>query len=146
MPSPAPRLTRYCLLGHVDPVHLDLYKQRHAAVWPALLEALRDAGWHNYSLFLRDDGLLIGYVEAVDLDEAQARVAATEVNTRWQAEMSALFASEGAPDEAWERLDLVFNLEDQLQALRPRPPEPPDAEPRRQAPRRQTPNPPTSSA
>ena len=26
-------------------------------------QALADTGWHNYSLFLRDDGLLIGYVE-----------------------------------------------------------------------------------
>jgi len=84
------------------------------AIHTTVLMALRDAGWHNYSLFLRPDGLLVGYVEADDLDEAQARVAVTEVNARWQAEMSALFASEGAPDEAWERLELVFNLEDQL--------------------------------
>ena len=56
--------------------------------------ALRDAGWRNYSLFLREDGTLIGYVEADDLAEAQARVAATEVNARWQAAMAELFASE----------------------------------------------------
>ena len=77
---------------------------------------LSDAGWRNYSLFLRDDGLLIGYVEADDLDEAQERVARTAVNARWQATMSALFSSEGAPDEAWERIPEVFNLEDQLKA------------------------------
>jgi len=110
-------VARYCLIGHVDPARLDVYKQRHREVWPALLEALRDAGWRNYSLFLRPDGLLVGYVEADDLDEAQARVAATAVNARWQAEMSELFASEGSPDEAWERLELVFNLEDQLGKL-----------------------------
>jgi len=109
-------VTRYCLTGQVDPAKLDVYRQRHRQVWPALLEALRDAGWRNYSLFLRPDGLLVGYVEADDLDQAQARVAATEVNTAWQAEMSQLFASQGAPDEAWERLELVFNLEDQLAA------------------------------
>jgi len=107
-------MARYCLLGHVDPARIEVYKQRHAAVWPAMLEALRDAGWRNYSLFLRPDGLLIGYVEADDLDQAQARMAATEVNTRWQADMSTLFATDGSPDEAWERLELVFNLEDQL--------------------------------
>ena len=45
----------------------------------------RDTGWRNYSLFLRDDGLLIGYVEADDLQAAQAAMAATEVNARWQA-------------------------------------------------------------
>lgn len=107
-------MARYCLLGHVDPEQLEEYKVRHAAVWPELLVALRDAGWRNYSLFLRPDGLLIGYAEADDLDQAQARVAATEVNARWQAEMATLFASEGAPDEAWELVEEVFNLEEQL--------------------------------
>ncbi len=70
-------MARYCLLGHVDPAKLEEYKARHAAVWPELLAALRDAGWRNYSLFLRPDGLLIGYCEADDLDAAQRRVAAT---------------------------------------------------------------------
>jgi L-rhamnose mutarotase len=107
-------VTRYCLLGHVDPDRIADYRRVHAAVWPDLLRALRDAGWHNYSLFLRDDGLLVGYVETDDLGQAQAAVAATEVNARWQAAMSELFASEGPPDEAWEVVPEVFNLEDQL--------------------------------
>ena len=75
-------MARYCLLGHVDPAKLDEYKMRHAAVWPELLLALRDAGWRNYSLFLRPDGLLIGYCESDDLDAAQQRVAATEINAK----------------------------------------------------------------
>lgn len=107
-------MTRFCLLGHVDPLRIEDYRRVHAAVWPELLRALRGAGWRNYSLFLRDDGLLIGHVEADDLDRAQALVAATEVNTRWQAAMAELFASEGPPDEAWELIPEVFNLEDQL--------------------------------
>ncbi len=107
-------MQRYCLVGQVDPGNLEVYKERHAEVWPELLHALKDAGWNNYSLFLRPNGQLIGYVESEDLDEAQARVAATEVNAKWQAEMAKLFASDGAPDEAWERVELVFNLEDQL--------------------------------
>ena len=107
-------MARYCLIGHVDPAHLDIYRQRHTEVWPELLEVLRGAGWRNYSLFLGEDGLLVAYVESDDLDAAQALVAATEVNARWQAEMSLLFATEGAPDEAWTRLELVFNLEDAL--------------------------------
>jgi L-rhamnose mutarotase len=109
-------MPRYCLLGHVNPAWLDEYREAHRAVWPELLDALRDAGWRNYSLFLRDDGLLIGYAEADDLAEAQEKVARTEVNARWQAAMSQLFTSEGAPDQAWELIPEVFNLEDQLAA------------------------------
>jgi L-rhamnose mutarotase len=112
-------MPRYCLLGHVDPANLEEYRRRHAAVWPELLRALAEAGWRNYSLFLRDDGLLIGYAEADDLDVAQAKVAATEVNSRWQQEMSTLFGlPEGAaPDTSWELVPEVFNLEDQLASL-----------------------------
>jgi L-rhamnose mutarotase len=50
----------------VRPDRLDEYRQRHAAVWPDMLDALRRAGWRNYSLFLREDGTLFGYVETAD--------------------------------------------------------------------------------
>ena len=109
-------MPRYCLLGHVDPGRLDEYRDAHRAVWPDLLQALREAGWRNYSLFLREDGLLIGYAVADDLASAQQNVARTEVNARWQAAMAELFQSQGAPDEAWELIPEVFNLEDQLAA------------------------------
>jgi L-rhamnose mutarotase len=36
------------------------HKQAHVQVWPEMLEALRQSGWRNYSLFLRPDGLLVG--------------------------------------------------------------------------------------
>ena len=111
-------MPRYCLLGHVAASRLEEYREVHRAVWQELLEALRDAGWRNYSLFLRDDGLLIGYAEADDLAASQELVASTEVNARWQAAMSELFQSEGAPDEAWELIPEVFNLEDQLRSAR----------------------------
>lgn len=109
-------MKRYCFLGRVDPANLEAYRAAHAAVWPELLRELRDAGWRNYSLHLRDDGLLVGYAESDDLDAAQARVAATEVNARWQAAMAGLFQGDGPPDEAWEFLDEVFHLETQLAA------------------------------
>ena len=106
-------MPRYCLLGHVDPTRLEEYREAHRAVWPELLEALRDAGWRNYSLFLRDDGLLIGYVEADDLQAAQAAMAATEVNARWQAEMAPFFVDlDGRPDDCFVLWEEVFHLED----------------------------------
>lgn len=108
---------RYCFLLHVDPDHLDEYKQRHAAVWPEMLEALRDSGWRNYSIFARGDGLLVGYVEADDLEAAQQAMARTAVNARWQAEMARFFRGQ-RPDEGLEVLEQIFNLDDQLGATR----------------------------
>lgn len=109
-------MARHCLVGRVRPDRLAEYRRRHAEVWPELLRALRDAGWRNYSLFLGDDGLLVGYVEADDLAAAQRAVAATESNQRWQREMSEFFVSGGKPDQNWRFLDEMFNLEDQLRA------------------------------
>lgn len=110
-------MSRYCFTSRVSPRHLARYRERHAAVWPEMLEALRDAGWRNYSLFLSEEGLLVGYFEADDADAAQARMAATEVNARWQREMATLFVGDGAPDEAFSYLPEVFNLDDQLALL-----------------------------
>jgi L-rhamnose mutarotase len=109
-------MPRYCLLGHVDPNRLEEYREAHRAVWPELLAALRDAGWRHYSLFLREDGTLVGYVEADDLAAARAAMAETEVNARWQASMAEFFeGTDGAPaDEAFTLLEEVFHLPEAL--------------------------------
>ena len=112
-------MTRYCFLLQVRPELLDEYRTRHAQVWPDLLRALTATGWHNYSLFVRPDGLLVGYVEAENLQQARAAMAATDVNARWQAEMGRFFIGlDGRPpDEGFQLLEPVFNLEDQLAVL-----------------------------
>jgi L-rhamnose mutarotase len=113
-------MPRYCFTLQVRPERQQEYADRHAAVWPDMLAALAATGWRNYSLFLREDGLLVGYVECDDLDAAQAAMAATEVNHRWQAEMAPFFEHDGrAPDEAFVRLTEVFNLEHQLTTSTP---------------------------
>ncbi len=106
---------RYCFELQVKPDRIEEYKERHAAVWPEMLRALKASGWHNYSLFMRPDGLLIGYVESDDIAAAQAAMGRTDVNARWQAEMGEFFVDlDVAPDEGFVLLEEVFNLEDQL--------------------------------
>lgn len=110
-------MPRVCFQLQVKPDRVAEYREHHAAVWPEMLRALHRAGWHNYSLFLRDDGLLIGYFETpVSAAEAQAGMARTEVNARWQAEMGEFFEDlDGLPpDEGFLQLQEVFHLEDQL--------------------------------
>ena len=108
---------RVCFRSSVQPQLIEEYRRRHAAVWPGMLRALKAAGWHNYSLFLAEDGLLIGYLECDDFDAVRARMALTEVNANWQAEMASLFDNpDQAPDEGFKVLEEVFNLDDQLAA------------------------------
>lgn len=111
-------LHRVCFQLQVKADRLAEYRERHAAVWPDMLRALAATGWQNYSLFVREDGLLIGYFETESLEAAQAGMAETEVNARWQAEMGEFFVDLGLPpDEGFLQLTEVFHLEDQLAAL-----------------------------
>jgi L-rhamnose mutarotase len=118
-------MPRYCFCLQVRPDRMQEYVERHRAVWPEMLAALRDTGWRRYSLFLREDGLLVGYVEADDLEAAQAAMTRTEVNTRWQSQMADFFTGiDGRPpDEGFLLLTEVFNLDDQLAAAPPIPDE-----------------------
>ncbi len=105
-------MQRICFLLQVKKDRLAEYKERHRAVWPEMLEALRQSGWHNYSLFLRDDGLLVGYLETPDFEKARREMAATGVNARWQKDMAPFFENlPGRPDEGMEPLVEVFHLD-----------------------------------
>ena len=111
-------MPRYCFQLQVKPERIAEYRDRHAAVWPDMLRALAETDWRNYSLFLRRDGLLIGYVESDDLAAAQAAMDTTDVNARWQAEMGPFFeALDVPPDQGFVLLEEVFHLEDQLATL-----------------------------
>ena len=110
---------RVCFRSSVKPSQIPEYRRRHAAVWPDMLVALRDAGWRDYSIFLREDGLLVGYFLAESAEAAVAAMEATEVNARWQAEMAQFFVNLPGerPDRGFTLLDEVFNLDAQLADL-----------------------------
>lgn len=90
------------------------YKEHHRQVWDEMLTALRECGWRNYSLFMRQDGLLFGYFETPEsLAAAVAAMEKTEVNGRWQALMSPYFElPPGArPDQMLVQLEEVFHTD-----------------------------------
>jgi L-rhamnose mutarotase len=78
-----------------------------------MLEALRETGWHNYSIFMCEDGLLFGYLETPNFEQALAEMDKKEINTRWQAEMAPFFEElEGRrPDQGMLRLQEIFHLD-----------------------------------
>lgn len=106
-------MQRVCFLLKVKKDKLEEYKKAHEAVWPDMLQALRETGWHNYSLFLREDGLLIGYFETPDFEAAKAGMQNYEVNARWQAAMADYFESLGdkKADESMMSIEEVFHLD-----------------------------------
>lgn len=104
---------RVCFLLRVRPEKMEEYKLRHKEVWPEMRQALRETGWRNYSLFLRPDGLLVGYLETDDFERSRAAMKEREVNARWQEQMAPFFeaADGGNPDDAMQPLEEVFHLD-----------------------------------
>jgi L-rhamnose mutarotase len=87
------------------------YRRRHAAVWPEMLDALRAAGAHDYTIFL-DGDRLFAYLLVDDFDAFRTAMAATAVNDRWQADMAALIDPLSDPATGFHRrLHEVFHLE-----------------------------------
>ncbi len=98
----------------VKPERIPEYKEHHQNVWPEMRAALSRSGWHNYSLFMRPDGLMFGYVEVpTTFDDALAKMALEEINAKWQDFMAPFF--EGVPgthaDQMMQTLEQVFFLE-----------------------------------
>jgi L-rhamnose mutarotase len=104
---------RVCFRLQVRPDRVEDYTRRHAEVWPEMRAELSRTGWRNYTLFLSPDGALTGYFECDDLATAQADMAATDVNRRWQAEMAGFFVGLGddRPDEGIAAVPEIFHLD-----------------------------------
>lgn len=104
---------RVCFLLKIKIERMEEYRQRHAAVWPEMVQALRETGWHNYSLFLAENGLLVGYLETDDFEQARAKIKLHPINAKWQSEMAPFFEAlpSGGPDDQIAPLDEVFHLE-----------------------------------
>ena len=107
-------MTRVSFLLKVKAEKIAEYKAHHQAVWPDMLAALSKTGWHNYSLFMRADGLLVGYFETPEsFDAARAAMAQEEVNDRWQTFMAPYFESVSGEhaDDMMVGLEEVFHLD-----------------------------------
>ena len=100
---------RSAFVLRVRPDKIDEYVEAHRNVWPEMLDALRDAGIRNYTIF-RNGNEMFGYFESDDLAAAGAYMAAQDVNARWQDAMAELL-DERVPDAGPPPLEEVFRLD-----------------------------------
>jgi L-rhamnose mutarotase len=105
-------MERVCFILRVKPERLEEYKERHRSVWPEMKKALQDTGWKNYSLFLRPDGTLVGYLETENFERARADMVRKDVNSRWQREMADFFVQQQGllPDQTITPLEEIFHV------------------------------------
>ena len=107
-------MNRVAFLLKVKEDKIEEYKRHHQNVWPEMLDALRRTGWHNYSLFMREDGLLFGYFETPQsFQTALAGMEAEAINEKWQEFMAPYFESAdgGHADKMMVELLEVFHLD-----------------------------------
>ncbi len=74
---------------------IEEYEFEHQRVWPELLQELEDFGVFQYSIFRRDQTLVL-YLHVPDFQEFKKQAALSQTNLRWQEKMAPLF--ERVPD------------------------------------------------
>ena len=104
-------LKRYAFMLRLRPGVAEAYEKAHREVWPELLELLKSAGISEYSIYRRDE-LLILTLRAADFEAAWSKIENHPVNLRWQQTMAPFFAPmEGLrAGERFPMLEEVFYL------------------------------------
>jgi L-rhamnose mutarotase len=105
---------RYGQVIRVRPEEVEEYRRYHAAVWPGILEMIRQCHIRNYSIFLKD-GLLFAYFEYVgeDFDADMAKMAADPETQRWWDIMKPMQEplETRAAGEWWADMEEVFHAD-----------------------------------
>jgi L-rhamnose mutarotase len=104
-------LKRYAFILRLRPGAAEAYEQAHRAVWPEMLALLKSVGISEYSIYRRDE-LLILALRAVDFEATWSQLDNHPVNLRWQQAMAPFFAPpEGLrPGERFPMMEEVFYL------------------------------------
>jgi len=104
-------LRRYAFILRLRPGVEEAYEKAHREVWPEMLELLKSVGIHEYSIYRRDE-LLILTLRAVDFEATWSQLDNHPVNLRWQQTMAPLFAEHVGlrPGERFPMMEEVFYL------------------------------------
>ena len=96
----------------IKPGKEEAYDIAHKNVWPALLAKLREVGISDYSIFRRDQEVIL-VMHVNDFDAAWTALEQDPINLKWQQEMSALFEPTTGlkPGERFPMMNEVFYLE-----------------------------------
>jgi L-rhamnose mutarotase len=77
-------MKRYGMLIRVKPEKFEEYRKLHAAVWPEVLDMIKQCNISNYSIYHKD-GFLFGYLEytGIDFEADMAKMAADRITQKW---------------------------------------------------------------
>ena len=104
-------MKRIAFLLRLKPGTGEAYDKAHQQVWPEMLALLKRAGISKYSIFRRDE-LLILSMRVENFDATWTQIENDPVNLRWQAAMAEFFADhqDTRPGERFPFMPEVFYL------------------------------------
>lgn len=105
-------MQRVAFLLRLKPGSAAAYDEAHRHVWPDMLSLLKRAGISQYSIFRRDELLILSMTITQDFESTWRQIESDPVNARWQHAMSAYFETlqPTRPGERFPMLDEVFYL------------------------------------
>jgi L-rhamnose mutarotase len=89
-------MQRIAFLMQIQPGTEEEYHRRHVDIWPRMVDELKAAGCHTYSIF-RSGLHLFAYLEVHDLDSYRAYLATSEIAAEWESYMSDILVRELDP-------------------------------------------------
>lgn len=107
-------MRRLGMVLRLKPDAIEQYKAYHAAVWPEVLDMIRECNIRNYSIFLKDN-YLFSYFEyhGTEIRADWAKMAAHRKTQEWWSVMEPLQdpLPTRKPGEWWAEMEEVFHLE-----------------------------------
>lgn len=105
---------RFGQLLRLRPEFQEEYIRYHAAVWPEVLDLIRECNIRNYSIFLKDH-ILYAYFEYIgtDYEADMKKMAAGQKMQEWWAIMEPMQQpiETREPGEWWARMEEVFHTD-----------------------------------
>lgn len=83
------------------------YKKRHDEIWPEMIQALNQAGMHNYSIW-NHGNFLFSYLEVNDFERSQKILASNPVYERWRKYMEDIIEIDEETGEKEYFMNLMF--------------------------------------
>lgn len=102
-------MKRHAFTMKLKPGFEEEYKKRHDEIWPELIKVLKEAGIHNYSIYLDEEtGTLFAYQE---LEDDVSDVSSHPVVRKWWDYMEELMETKPDHSPVTVSLKEVFHMD-----------------------------------
>jgi len=107
-------MQRFGMVLRLRPEAVERYREYHKAVWPEVLEMIRQCNMRNYSIFFKDN-YLFGYFEyhGQDIQADRAKMAADKKTQEWWSIMEPMQEplSTRKAGEWWAEMEEMFHTD-----------------------------------